>query len=88
MKKHVDSEDKKLFCWGTQNGSGNNFDLRGKYYTFINDKGGRRNDGSGTKKLPSPKRRVRLDGVIYLYDKLRLKEYKYYINDKHVGKKF
>ncbi|CAH3034057.1 unnamed protein product [Porites evermanni] len=37
--KHVDSEDKKLFCWGTQNGSGNKSDLRGKYYTFINESG-------------------------------------------------
>ena len=37
--KHVDNEDKKLFCWGTQNGSGNKSDLRGKYYTFISESG-------------------------------------------------
>ena len=36
---HVDSEDKQLICWRTQNGDGNNFDLRGKYYTFINESG-------------------------------------------------
>ena len=49
---HVDSEDKQLICWGPQNGSGNNnkcwgtqngsgknSDLRGKYYTFINESG-------------------------------------------------
>ena len=36
---HVDSEDKKLICWRTQNGDGNNSDLRGKYYTFINESG-------------------------------------------------
>ena len=36
---HVDREDKKLICWGTQNGSGNNSDLRGKYYNFINESG-------------------------------------------------
>ena len=37
--KHVDSEDKQLICLGTQNGSGNNSDLRGKYYNFINKSG-------------------------------------------------
>ena len=37
--KHVGSEDKQLICWGTQNGSGNNSDLRGKYYNFINESG-------------------------------------------------
>ena len=36
---HVDSEDKQLICWGPQNGSGKNSDLRGKYYTFINESG-------------------------------------------------
>ena len=36
---HVDSEDKKLICWRTQNGNDNNSDLRGKYYTFINESG-------------------------------------------------
>ena len=36
---HVDSEDKKLICWRTQNGDGNSSDLRGKYYTFINESG-------------------------------------------------
>ena len=36
---HVDSEDKQLICWRPQNGSGNNSDLRGKYYTFINESG-------------------------------------------------
>ena len=36
---HVDSEDKKLICWRTQNGDGNNSDLRGKYFTFINESG-------------------------------------------------
>ena len=36
---HVDSEDKQLICWRTQNGDGNNSDLRGKYYTFINESG-------------------------------------------------
>ena len=36
---HVDSEDKKLICWRTQNGDGSNSDLRGKYYTFINESG-------------------------------------------------
>ena len=37
--KHVDREDKQLICWGTQNGSGNNSDLRRKYYNFINESG-------------------------------------------------
>ena len=36
---HVDKEDKKLICWGPQNGSGNNSDVRGKYFTFINESG-------------------------------------------------
>ena len=36
---HVDNEDKKLICWRTQNGHGNNSDLRGKYFTFINESG-------------------------------------------------
>ena len=36
---HVDSEDKQLICWGPQNGFGNNSDLRGKYFTFINESG-------------------------------------------------
>ena len=36
---HVDNEDKKLICWRTQNGDGNNSDLRGKYFTFINESG-------------------------------------------------
>ena len=37
---HVDKEDKKLICWGTQNGSVNkNSDLRGKYFIFINESG-------------------------------------------------
>ena len=36
---HVDSEDKQLICRRTQNGDGNNSDLRGKYYTFINESG-------------------------------------------------
>ena len=36
---HVDKEEKKLICWGTQNGSGNNSDLRGKYFNFINESG-------------------------------------------------
>ena len=36
---HVDNEDKKLICWRTQNGGGNNSDLRGKYFTFINESG-------------------------------------------------
>ena len=49
---HVDSEDKQLICWRTQNGngnnnkcwgpqfgSGNNYDLRGKYYRFVNESG-------------------------------------------------
>ena len=36
---HVHNEDKQLICWGPQNGSGNNSDLRGKYYTFINESG-------------------------------------------------
>ena len=36
---HVDSEDKQLICWRPQNGTGNNSDLRGKYFTFINESG-------------------------------------------------
>ena len=36
---HVDNEDKKLICWRAQNGDGNNSDLRGKYYSFINESG-------------------------------------------------
>ena len=36
---HVDNEDKQLICWRTQNGDGNNSNLRGKYYTFINEPG-------------------------------------------------
>ena len=37
--KHVDRQDKQLICCGTQNGSGNNSDLRRKYYNFINESG-------------------------------------------------
>ena len=36
---HVDPEDKQLICCRTQNGDGNNSDLRGKYYNFINESG-------------------------------------------------
>ena len=36
---HVDSEDKQLICCRPQNGYGNNSDLRGKYYNFINESG-------------------------------------------------
>ena len=46
---HVDSEDKQLICWRTQNGDVNNNqpretrgqqnDTRGKHYTFINESG-------------------------------------------------
>ena len=36
---HVEKEDKKLICWGSKNGSGNNSDLRGKYFNFINESG-------------------------------------------------
>ena len=36
---HVDKGHKKLICWGAQNGSGNNSDLRGKYFNFINESG-------------------------------------------------
>ena len=36
---HIDSEDKQLICWRTQNGDGNKSDLRGKYYTFLNESG-------------------------------------------------
>ena len=39
--KHVDREDKQLICWGTQNGSGNNSDLRRKYYIPPSTKRGR-----------------------------------------------
>ena len=36
---HVDNEDKQLFCCRPQNGYGNKSDLRGKYFTFINESG-------------------------------------------------
>ena len=36
---HVDNEDKQLFCCRPQNGYANKSDLRGKYFTFINESG-------------------------------------------------
>ena len=39
LSRHVDSEDKKLICCRPQNVDANNSDLRGKYYTFINESG-------------------------------------------------
>lgn len=36
---HVDNEDKKQICCRTQNGHANNSDVRGKYFTYINESG-------------------------------------------------
>ena len=39
LSKHVDNEDKKLICCRPQNVDANNSDLRGKYFTYINESG-------------------------------------------------
>ena len=39
LSRHVDNEDKKLICCRPQNVDGNNSDLRGKYFTYINESG-------------------------------------------------
>ena len=39
LSRHVDNEDKKLICCLPQNVDTNNCDLRGKYFTFINESG-------------------------------------------------
>ena len=39
LSRQVESEDKRFFCWRPQNVDGNNSDLRGKYYNFINESG-------------------------------------------------
>ena len=39
LSRHVDNEDKKLICCHPQNVDTNNCDLRGKYFTFINESG-------------------------------------------------
>ena len=39
LSRHVDNEDKKLICCRPQNVDTNNCDLRGKYFTFINESG-------------------------------------------------
>ena len=36
---HVDNEDKKLICCRPRNVDAKNSDLRGTYYTFINESG-------------------------------------------------
>ena len=39
LSKHVDNEDKKLISCRPQNVDANNSDLRGKYFTYINESG-------------------------------------------------
>ena len=39
LSRHVDNEDKKLICCRPQNVNVNNSDLRGKYFTYINESG-------------------------------------------------
>ena len=39
LSRHVDEEDKSLICCRPQNMDGNNSDLRGKYFTLINESG-------------------------------------------------
>ena len=39
LSRHVDNEDKKLICCRPQNVDANNSDLRGKYFTLINESG-------------------------------------------------
>ena len=39
LSRHVDNEDKKIICCRPQNVDANNCDLRGKYFTFINESG-------------------------------------------------
>ena len=39
LSRHVDNEDKQLICCRPQNVDANNSDLRGKYFTFINESG-------------------------------------------------
>ena len=39
LLRHVDKEDKQLFCCRPQNLDANNSDLRGKYFTFISESG-------------------------------------------------
>ena len=39
LSRHVDNEDKKLICCRPQNVDANNSDLRGKYFTYINESG-------------------------------------------------
>ena len=39
LSRHVDNEDKKLICCRPQNVDTNNCDLRGEYFTFINESG-------------------------------------------------
>ena len=39
LSRHVDNEDKKRICCRPRNVDAKNSDLRGKYYTFINESG-------------------------------------------------
>ena len=39
LSRHVEKEDKKLICCRPQNVDANNSDLRGKYFTLINESG-------------------------------------------------
>ena len=39
ISRHVDSEDKQLICWRLHSVTATNSDIRGKYYTFINESG-------------------------------------------------
>ena len=39
LSRHVDNEDKKRICCRPRNVGAKNSDLRGKYYTFINESG-------------------------------------------------
>ena len=39
LSKHVDNEDKKQICCRPQNVDANNSDVRGKYFTYINESG-------------------------------------------------
>ena len=39
LSRHVDKDDKQLICCRPRFVDANNSDLRGKYYTFINESG-------------------------------------------------
>ena len=70
---HVDSEDKQLICWGPQNGSGNNSDLRGKYF-ILEHFSHSQNCIKSTNKIPPYVREYKKE---YLFIRGIIKEFKY-----------